>query len=150
MFLQRLLASFWHAVHKLSQLPPASASELFGCLACVFMAPWIALAAFSNQEILHDTGQLPALIAVVHAGHHPFFFSMKYKFDITLLTWPTPFNPAEFLAALGLQLAWQSLDGLIGTIAYTKLLQVDFGASLLRTAHHLRCDLACCIGGPAS
>jgi len=60
------------------------------------MAPFIASAACSYQELLHDTVQLPALIAVVHAGHHPFFFSMDYSFEITLLTWPTPSNPAHF------------------------------------------------------
>jgi len=51
---------------------------------------------------------------------------MGYSSEITLLTWPTPFNPADFLAALVLQLAWQSLDGLIGTITFTKLLSSRF------------------------
>lgn len=79
-----------------------------------------------TKKLLHDTVQLPALIATVHAGYHPFFFSMGYSSEITLLTWPTPFNPADFLAALVLQLAWQSLDGLIGTITFTKLLSSRF------------------------
>ena len=53
-----------------------------------------------------------------------------------------PIQPRSFLAALVLQLAWRSLDGLIGTITYTQLLSS-------RTAHHPRCNLACCIGGLA-
>ena len=73
--LQNPSASHWHAVQILSALPSGSTSALFGCLLCVFMAPFIALAACIYQKVLHDTVQLPALMAIVHAGHQPAVFN---------------------------------------------------------------------------
>ena len=103
--LQSPFASGWHAVLNHPRCLQASAAEVFGCLVCVFMAPFSALAACTYQELLHDTGQLPALIAVLHAGHHPFFFSMGYTFENYPANLAYPIQPRSFLVALVLQLA---------------------------------------------
>lgn len=125
------------------------------------MAPFIASAARNYQELLHDTVQLPALIAIVQAGHHPLLFSMDYSFENTLPTWPTPFNPMP-ASSLIFWVPWvYSWPGnhLMAAAAYLDLFackciescyQEGYGALLLRTAHHFRCNLACCIGGSAS